>query len=288
MMWSLTIVSLVHSVASGVVPRTLYEPEAGSDELAKRTQKAFEVNQSLPNVLILGDSISIGYTALVRKTLQGKANVFRPMTADGRTPENSEGTTNVLKRIDAWLKIGRGGGGRHHNKSSTNNDGDDSDINKWWDVIHFNFGLHDLKHVDPVTGVNSPRASDPVQADIVQYSSNLEHIVGKLERTGAALIFATTTPVPPGAANPLREREAPALYNKAALEVVTTRARGNGVIRVNDLYAAVEGDLQTFQQPGNVHFKPAGNQFMAKQVAESIEAALAERKPKQQQQQKAE
>lgn len=33
-------------------------------------------NPSLPNVLLIGDSISIGYTVPVRKLLEGKANVF--------------------------------------------------------------------------------------------------------------------------------------------------------------------------------------------------------------------
>ena len=35
---------------------------------------------SLPNVLLLGDSISIGYHTAVREACAGKANVFRPKT----------------------------------------------------------------------------------------------------------------------------------------------------------------------------------------------------------------
>ena len=34
---------------------------------------------NLPNVLLLGDSISIGYTLQVRELLHGKANVYRPL-----------------------------------------------------------------------------------------------------------------------------------------------------------------------------------------------------------------
>jgi acyl-CoA thioesterase-1 len=35
--------------------------------------------EGLPNVLVLGDSISIGYTLFVRELLEGKANLYRPI-----------------------------------------------------------------------------------------------------------------------------------------------------------------------------------------------------------------
>ena len=79
---------------------------------------------NLARVLLIGDSISIGYTLAVRELLEGKANVHRP-------PTNCGPTTRGLEQIDAWL-------------------GD-----KKWDVIHFNFGLHDLKYLGP-NGQNRP------------------------------------------------------------------------------------------------------------------------------------
>ncbi|MCA9041552.1 MAG: hypothetical protein KDA65_14460, partial [Planctomycetaceae bacterium] len=42
-------------------------------------------------VLILGDSISIGYTPTVQKLLQEEAVVMRPMR-DEKKPENCQGT----------------------------------------------------------------------------------------------------------------------------------------------------------------------------------------------------
>ncbi|MCA1759186.1 MAG: hypothetical protein LC658_05405, partial [Bacteroidales bacterium] len=56
----------------------------------------------LPNVLILGDSISIGYTPFVQEYLKGRANVFRPMLENGK-PENCAGTTKGVENIDRWL-----------------------------------------------------------------------------------------------------------------------------------------------------------------------------------------
>ena len=67
-------------------------------------------------VTVKGDSISIGYTVPVRKLMQGKANVHR-------IPTNGGPTTNGLAHLKEWL-------------------GD-----KKWDVIHFNWGLHDLKYI---------------------------------------------------------------------------------------------------------------------------------------------
>lgn len=49
----------------------------------------------LPRVLLIGDSISIGYTVVVRKILAGKANVHR-------IPENGADTANGLQKIDSW------------------------------------------------------------------------------------------------------------------------------------------------------------------------------------------
>lgn len=48
----------------------------------------FTADPKLPNVLIIGDSISMGYTPLVRKMLQSTANVMHPMRPDGKAPVN--------------------------------------------------------------------------------------------------------------------------------------------------------------------------------------------------------
>src|SRR2546430_2696439 len=69
----------------------------------------------LPRVLLIGDSISIGYTIPTRELLKGKANLHR-------IPANGGSTKDGLANIDKWLGTGK------------------------WDVIHFNWGLHDLKH----------------------------------------------------------------------------------------------------------------------------------------------
>lgn len=222
-------------------------PEKGSRAETTKQQWTFTPDPKLPNVLILGDSISIGYTLEVRALLEGKANVFRPLSADGKKAENCAGTTMGGQEIDRWF------GGRK------------------WAVIHFNWGMHDLKHVTtPGTGQNSNKPNDPVQATVEQYAQNLTAIVKKLKATNARLVFATTTPVAPGTTNPLRSPDDPPRYNAVAVKIM----EANG-IRVNDLYALCKPQLDKLQLPKNVHFKPAGSQTLAKQVASVIEEELA-------------
>ncbi|PQO25093.1 SGNH/GDSL hydrolase family protein [Blastopirellula marina] len=217
---------------------------AAADKPGKWAEKP---DPKLPNVLILGDSISIGYTLQVRDLLKGKANVFRPHTADGTKPENCSGTTKGVESIDRWL-------------------GD-----RKWDVIHFNWGLHDLKHVtEPGGNTVSNKAEDPVQATVLQYSQNIEKIVERLDKTGAKLIFATTTPVVPGTTGPLREPESPSKYNAAAVKIMKEHG-----VSVNDLFAFCDPQIEKLQRPKNVHFTDAGSQALAEQVAKAIESALA-------------
>ena len=223
-------------------------PETGSlAEIDKHSDWSFTPDTNLPNVLILGDSISIGYTLQVRHLLQGKANVYRPMSRDGKRRINCNGTIVGAKNVDSWLAA-----------------------EPHWDVIHFNWGLHDLKHVKtPGTNTLSNNPKDPTQATLEEYSANLQVIVEKLKATDAKLIFATTTPVVPGTLDPLRIPETVVRYNEAAIKVMEANQ-----VSVNDLYAFILPHLAEWQLPKNCHFQPQGSDELAKQVAQSIEAAL--------------
>lgn len=200
-----------------------------------------------PRVLLLGDSISMAYTPLVAAALTNEAVVVRPTSADGK-PENCEGTTRALTELDRWLALGDGR----------------------WDVIHFNFGLHDLKRVQPQSGAPSSDPAHPHQADVRRYEAQLREIMARLQKTGATLIFATTTPVPSGRVSPHRDPEDVPRYN-----AVAQRLAAEAGIRVNDLYSAVLPRAAELQRPANVHFTGAGSQFLADAVVREIRAALA-------------
>ena len=183
----------------------------------------------LPRVLLLGDSISMGYTLPTRELLAGKANVHR-------APENCGPTSVGIQRIDAWL-------------------GDEP-----WEVIHFNFGLHDLKR----------EAGGQQQVPLDQYEANLKAIVEKLKATGAKLIWASTTPVPEGPVSPPRVPADVVAYNEVAARIMAENE-----IAVNDLYSVALPRLADLQTPVNVHFTPTGSRALAEQVAKAIQTALA-------------
>jgi acyl-CoA thioesterase-1 len=196
----------------------------------------------LPRVLLIGDSISMDYTLGVRKLLAGKANVHR-------IPTNGGPTSNGLAHLDEWLGKGK------------------------WDAIHFNWGLHDLKYM----GANSENLADPnaptsrQQIPPAQYEKNLRELVGRLQKTGAKLIWAATTPVPAGSQG--RVRGDAAKYNAIALKIMTDSG-----VAIDDLYALALPRLSELQQPKNVHFTAKGYQVLARQVADCILEALG--KPK--------
>ncbi len=197
------------------------------------------------HVLILGDSISIGYTQQVRRILGEQAVVVRPTANDGERPENCAGTNHGVTGIERWLALDGGN----------------------WDVIHFNFGLHDLKRVDAETGKNSNDPSDPHQAPPERYRDQLCQILEALEATGARLVYATTTPVPEGDLRPYREPEDAVLYNTIAREVMVEAG-----IPIDDLYAFALPRLGDIQQPENVHFTSAGSEMLAQEVVTAIRA----------------
>jgi lysophospholipase L1-like esterase len=222
--------------------------EPGSfEENANGLKWACKPKTGLPNVLILGDSISIGYTLFVRENLQGKANVYRPIKDNGKLPENCGSTLTATRNIDKWLQV--------------------QNVKKW-DVIHFNWGLHDLKRISQKMGIKSNDPAVPTVNSISEYKSSLSKVLKKLKATGAKLIFATTTPYPTGVI-PCRVPKDAELYNKAALEVMSEQG-----VEINDLYTAIKTKLKKLQMPINVHFSKAGSKFLADQVADAIKKQL--------------
>jgi len=189
----------------------------------------------LPRVLLIGDSISIGYTLATRELLAGKANVHR-------IPTNGGPTTRGLDHIDSWL------GDQH------------------WDVIHFNWGLHDLKYIDS-RGDLTDVSTGQIQVPLAAYRKNLQTLTRRLKQTGAELIWCATTPVPEGAKGRIPGDEV--RYNAVAREVM----REEGVA-IDDLYTFAMPRLAEIGKPADVHYTPEGSRKLATQVAGSIEAAL--------------
>ncbi|GAA3585277.1 SGNH/GDSL hydrolase family protein [Snuella lapsa] len=157
--------------------------------------------KSKPKILIIGDSISIGYTPFVQKSLADVAIVKH-------NPGNAQHTGTGLGHIEAWIG--------------------DTD----WDIIQFNWGLWDLcyRHPDSKEYGNRDKINGTLTYTVEEYTANLDALVRMIKRkSNAKLIFVTTSYVPNEEAG--RYTKDAKRYNKAAKGVM----KKYGVI-VNDIY----------------------------------------------------
>jgi len=194
-----------------------------------------------PRILLIGDSISIGYFRYVRKALSDRATVIH-------NPGNAQHTGTGLKKIEKWL-------GDEH-----------------WDIIHFNWGLWDLcyRHPDAIVYGNRDKANGTVTFTPEEYSANLDSLVRILQATGAKLIFATTTYVPTQEAGRFHGDDV--RYNEAALKVMEKYG-----VAVNDLHPFSQSvHAKLGRGEDDVHYKRRGYRKLGAQVAAVLERALME------------
>ena len=204
---------------------SFYLPHHQSDKVAGKSNAWDFVKDdpALPRVLLIGDSVSRGYTAAVRKALAGKANVHR-------APANCGPTASGIKNIDAWLTDHPGGGK--------------------WDVIHFNFGIHDR---------GTP---------VADYTARLEQLVQRMKQTNAKVIWASTTPIPD---NPEQKQTAASIVERNAAAAEVMQKHG---VAIDDLFGFITPRLAEMQRPKDVHFKDEGYELLGQQAADSITDAL--------------
>ncbi|AEG02138.1 SGNH/GDSL hydrolase family protein [Methylomonas methanica] len=199
-------------------------------------------NPGLPNVLIIGDSISRGYTIPIQDLFKTTADIYR-------VPENAGSTINALKKLDLYLSTA-----------------------KHFDVIVFNFGIHDRR------------------CNQYKYQENLEKIVDKLASTGAKLIFVNTTPF----ANqfktiiPRSLSEIKSWYtyghgkflffgdfmDENQLNLIANNVMSRYKIDVVDIENELGDSIFTNQNKHDVHFPEKYYAEIAKPVAKAISNAL--------------
>ncbi len=195
--------------------------------------------KDLPKVLIIGDSISIGYTPHVKQILKGKAVVIHHKG-------NAQHTGTGLKKLDGWL------GGKE------------------WDVIHFNWGLWDLCYRSPNSKVQGRRdkTKGKVTTTSEQYEKNLEQLVARLKKTKATLIWAHTTVVPEMEAGRIVGDDKK--YNDVAAKIMKKHG-----VTINDLHSLTKDfSPALFVGVGDVHYKKDGYKKIGQQVASTIQKAI--------------
>jgi predicted esterase/lysophospholipase L1-like esterase len=196
--------------------------------------------EDLPKVLIIGDSISIGYTEKVKQLLAGKAEVSRP-------PENCRFSGYGLENVAKWIGNGK------------------------WDVVHFNFGIWDVHLLDKGEIVMPSLADrDPAlfkrRSTTKEYVANLKGMLRIIKPAAGKVIFATTTPFTTYGEG---TKALISANNKAARDQM--EAQG---VRINDLHALALPNLATWHDADGVHFNEEGYRHLAVATALSIADTL--------------
>jgi hypothetical protein len=202
-------------------------------------------SSTLKNVLIIGDgdSVSIGYTTLAP---QNVVKLLAPLAKVQHGPwDVSDGgakdTAMGIACLDRWLMT-------------------QSQQAVKWDLITFNFGLHDM--------TNSPRCEG-------LYKAQLANITSRLSALGTKLLYVTTTPF-----MPLRT------LNNTVVEDMNAIAKAvvaPHVVATVDLYSTVTatcGAVYTDcsicrKHPCSFHYDDDGENAQAAVVAAAIKSALA-------------
>jgi len=178
----------------------------------------------MKNILLLGDSIRMSYQANVRRLLEGRANVYGP-------DDCCRFAKYSLWYINEWIAT-----------AGTP------------DIIHWNNGIWDAYQVNADMDVITP---------VDEYVRDMKRLYNELKKTGAVVIFATTTPAKKGYANLSNENID--LYNKKILDEFS-----RDEIYINDLNAFVNRDLDRMICDDLHHLTEYGVERVSEQIADFL------------------
>jgi len=140
-----------------------------------------------------------------------------------------------------------------------------------WDVIHFNWGIWDTHLLDEKGQIVADEAShhgfSRIRFTPEQYAENLTKIVDRLQKTGAKLVWASTTPGMSRTGDRFKDIE---VRNAIAAEIMKKRG-----IPTDDLFSFVLPQAEKLQQADKFHFTEAGSNLLGVVVSESILGQLA-------------
>ena len=184
----------------------------------------------MKKLLLIGDSIRRGYDSAVKKTLEGKVNVFFP-------EENCRFAAYTLRNFHEYLE----------------------QFGAKMDVIHWNAGLWDCLHL----------FEEDVQTPIEIYAYYIDRICIRMKKLcpDAKIIFATSTSVLSEKMGKdfKRYNEEIEAYNNAAVEIVTKHG-----FEVNDLYAvSVSLPEEAHSDPVH-YYTPMGTEAYTNKVLSAV------------------
>ncbi|MBR6737099.1 MAG: hypothetical protein IKL82_01890 [Clostridia bacterium] len=204
-----------------------------TEEGSKTVGKA--LNENKKQVLLIGDSIRVGYCEYTKKLLEDVADVYYP-------PENCRNTQYIITSLRLWLNL--------------------CEPEKV-DLIQFNAGHWDVAHW---SGIGDSLTS------VEDYCKNVIKIVKLLNLLypNAKIVFATTTPMNPAGTCPVNPRSTEEIieYNEKAVKV----CKENGVL-VNDLFEVTKTwGADMFKD--YCHFVDKGYEILGTCVANTLKDLL--------------
>lgn len=189
----------------------------------------------MKKVLLLGDSIRMGYQEDVKELLKGEYEVYF-------SDDNGRFASYTLWQANQMFKeYGH------------------------FDVVHWNNGYWDMNVESPMTEAMTP---------IDEYSYFLRRIIRLCRENSDHIIFATTTPVlEKGSAFDVTntgcyicyDNEWVSTYNDTAKEIMRQEN-----ICVNDLYELVHQGENYYKCPDKLHLTIEGYKLCAQQIADVI------------------
>lgn len=191
----------------------------------------------MKKVLLLGDSIRMGYDDDLKALLAGKCEVFYDAEDNGRF------AAYTLWQMNQMFK----------------NFGP-------FDVVHWNNGYWDMNIEPPMQTPMHP---------IDEYVHFLRRIIGEIRANGAKIIFATTTPILSAgeAADNTGTNAKSISYNNEWVKEYNAAAKAlmaQEKVTVNDLYALCLTDPNYYKCEDMLHLTAEGYRRCAAQAAELI------------------
>jgi len=186
--------------------------------------------KKLPVVLLVGDSIRIGYAPMVKQQLANKAIVKWP-------DENCEDSGKILNNIEKYIEV---------NKP---------------DLIYINCGLHDIK---------SERGTNNKKIPIETYENNLNKIISIIKSKNIKILWATTTPVIEEWNNKIqsfdRLNKDIIQYNAIASKVMFSQ----GIRVIDHYQVIEKADKQAAFKKDGVHYTDKGSEILSAKVSQEI------------------
>ena len=190
----------------------------------------------MKKVVLIGDSIRMGYDKYVKEALAGTAEVYYP-------DDNCRFACYVLRYLHEWKAEGKWG----------------EDV----DLVHWNAGLWDCLEL----------FGDAPMTSLSYYEECIARIVPRLKMLfpNAKHIFATSTAVLEHRFSPdfFRHNKTIEEYNAAAVRAL----EGTGTV-INDLYALTAACPEEYHSDAVHYYTDAGTEYIGRRVLAKICHAL--------------